>query len=89
MPFVDCRHYEVRPVFDGYDGWAPTYDDGANALLALEAPVVEALLGEVAERDVLDLGCGTGRHLQRLVARGARVVGVDAGASRERWRCFS
>ena len=27
--------------------------------------------------DVLDLGCGTGFHLPRLAARGARVVGVE------------
>ena len=27
--------------------------------------------------DLLDLGCGSGFHLQRLAARGARVVGVE------------
>ncbi|QMU78283.1 class I SAM-dependent methyltransferase [Streptacidiphilus sp. PB12-B1b] len=28
-------------------------------------------------RDVIDVGCGTGRHLRRLVQPGLRVVGVD------------
>ena len=27
--------------------------------------------------DVVDIGCGTGFHLPRLVARGARVVGIE------------
>ena len=27
--------------------------------------------------DVVDIGCGTGFHLPRLAARGARVVGVE------------
>ena len=35
-------------------------------------------LGAIEDLDVLDLGCGDGALTQRLVARGARVVAVDA-----------
>ena len=31
-------------------------------------------------RDLIDLGCGTGRHLELLAAEGYRVVGVDRSA---------
>jgi malonyl-CoA O-methyltransferase len=45
--------------------------------VALEEPLVDRLLGDVAGLDVLDLGCGTGRHALRLAAGGARVHAID------------
>ncbi len=39
--------------------------------------VIDAELGDVTGRDVLDLGCGTGRISRHLASRGARVVGLD------------
>ncbi|MCA9716197.1 MAG: class I SAM-dependent methyltransferase [Myxococcales bacterium] len=64
------------PVRDGYDRWAPHYDDYDNAVIALEQPVVTRLIGDAPGR-VADIGCGTGRHALPLAARGARVTGVD------------
>lgn len=38
--------------------------------------------GEVRElRDVLDLGCGTGRHAEELTRAGLAVIGVDRSAA--------
>jgi ubiquinone/menaquinone biosynthesis C-methylase UbiE len=37
-----------------------------------------ALLPDVEGRDVLDAGCGPGVYAEALVARGARVVGLDS-----------
>ena len=37
-------------------------------------------LGEVAGKDVLELGCGAGQWGERLTTRGARVVGLDLSA---------
>lgn len=39
--------------------------------------LIDAELPDLAGRDVLDLGCGTGRISRHLAARGARVTGVD------------
>jgi len=61
----------------GYAKWAAEYDAEANPLVAAEEPVVLELLGDVASRDVLDAGCGTGRYALRLAQAGARVRGVD------------
>jgi ubiquinone/menaquinone biosynthesis C-methylase UbiE len=82
---------------EGYDRWAEIYDSDGNPLTALEEPEVDRLLGDVAGLDVVDVGCGTGRHALRLAARGANVTAVDfsegmlaqanakEGADRIRW----
>ena len=67
-------------VRDGYDRWAKVYDHDANPLQALEEPHVREALGDVRGRDVLDLGCGTGRHTAWLAEAGARVTAVDFSA---------
>jgi ubiquinone/menaquinone biosynthesis C-methylase UbiE len=62
---------------EGYDRWATIYDDEDNPLIMLEERHLSGLLGDVHDLDVVDLGCGTGRHAVRLVAAGARVTAVD------------
>ncbi|HEY6937393.1 MAG TPA: methyltransferase domain-containing protein [Terriglobales bacterium] len=72
----------LLPARDAYRLWAPTYDGEANPLLALEERVLgPLLLPVVAGRDVVDLGCGTGRWLLRVLAAGARsAIGLDQSA---------
>jgi ubiquinone/menaquinone biosynthesis C-methylase UbiE len=67
----------ILPVQEGYDRWAPHYDDYDNAVIALEQPIITALLGNVSKLRVVDVGCGTGRHALPMAAQGARVTGVD------------
>jgi 2-polyprenyl-3-methyl-5-hydroxy-6-metoxy-1,4-benzoquinol methylase len=50
---------------------------GPLALSALYEPVVDALVGEIAGRHVLDAGCGDGHLARILAARGARVIAID------------
>lgn len=68
---------EVVPTRTGYDRWASSYDDDANPLPILEGTLVDQLLGEVRGLEVLDLGCGTGRHAISMARSGARVTAVD------------
>jgi malonyl-CoA O-methyltransferase len=70
----------VLPTREGYDRWAEIYDGEGNPLIALEEPEVDRLLGDVAGLDVVDVGCGTGRHALRLASRGAGVTAVDFSA---------
>jgi malonyl-CoA O-methyltransferase len=67
----------VLPAAAGYDRWAEVYESDENPLLTLEEPEVARLLGPVEGLELLDLGCGTGRHALRLAAEGARVTAVD------------
>ena len=73
----DSAPSEILPTRLGYDQWAAIYDRDANPLPALEEPLVDGLLGDVRGLEILDLGCGTGRHSIRLAAAGARVTAVD------------
>lgn len=62
---------------EGYDRWAEVYDEEANPLVILEGPEVARALGEVLDLEILDVGCGTGRHAVLLARAGAKVTGVD------------
>jgi malonyl-CoA O-methyltransferase len=71
------EHVDTRT---GYDRWAEVYDTDGNPLVALEEPQVDKLLGEIGGLDVVDIGCGTGRHALRLALAGAHVTAVDFSA---------
>ncbi len=68
---------QLAAVQSGYDRWAVVYDHDVNPLPALEEPVVRRWVGDPAGLDVLDLGCGTGRHALWLAEAGASVTAVD------------
>jgi len=68
-------------VQEGYRLWAATYDHDPNPLLALEERALEPLLPNLQGKDLLDVGCGTGRWLRPLMSRGVRsAVGMDLSA---------
>ena len=67
----------VSSVRGGYDRWADVYDHDANPLQALEEPLVRRAIGDARGLNVLDLGCGTGRHALWLSRDGATVTAVD------------
>jgi malonyl-CoA O-methyltransferase len=73
----DPAFSEIVPTSIGYDQWSAIYDNDANPLPALEEPLVEELLGDVRGLEILDLGCGTGRHSVRMAGAGACVTAVD------------
>src|SRR5580765_7110662 len=68
---------EVVPTDVGYDRWAEVYDGEDNPLVLLEEKHIRALVGDVANDCVADIGCGTGRHAIRLAAAGANVTALD------------
>jgi ubiquinone/menaquinone biosynthesis C-methylase UbiE len=68
---------ESSPVRRGYNNWAKQYDTDGNPLMALEGGIVPGLWGDIKGKRIVDLGCGTGRHVNRLIKDGAEVVGID------------
>ncbi len=75
MKFKGSSVYDERDFFETYLQ-KRNQDNSPNK--TLEEPIVEALLGEVKGKDVLDLGCGDGAFGKLLLDRGARSYhGVD------------
>ena len=64
---------------DAYALWAATYPPIAhNRLMQVEQAAMLDLLPPLADRDVLDLACGSGRYTQIARDRSARrVIGLD------------
>lgn len=71
-----------KPIaYDQYEALAERFDARADYYAwnaYYDRPAMLALLPDVRGREVLDAGCGPGVYAQELVARGARVTGVDA-----------
>jgi malonyl-CoA O-methyltransferase len=66
-----------------YALWADHYPPiPHNALMQIEQQAVIALLPPVAHLTAADVGCGTGRYLRLLKARGGgRLLGIDRSAA--------
>lgn len=61
----------------GYDRWSQTYDTAVNSTVACDDMHFPALWADARHQDVLEIGCGTGRHTVRLAAQGNRVTAID------------
>ena len=65
-------------TLSGYDRWAASYDVEPNAIVSATSWVLDRAPLGCADADVLELGCGTGRHAGRVIAEGARsYCGLD------------
>ena len=67
-------------VADAYDRWAASYDADRNVTRDLDATVVRRVPLALEGRDVLELGCGTGKNTIFLAERARRVVAMDFSA---------
>lgn len=62
----------------GYDHWAASYDATDNPMVAATAWALQNEPLDVHGADVVELGCGTGRHAAPTLRSGARTfTGVD------------
>jgi ubiquinone/menaquinone biosynthesis C-methylase UbiE len=64
-------------VAQAYDRWSRRYDDDHNATRDLDARVVRQSPLHVAGARVLELGCGTGKNSEWLVAQARTLVALD------------
>jgi ubiquinone/menaquinone biosynthesis C-methylase UbiE len=66
---------------DAYDTWSLSYDDQPdNLMLALDEALFNELTAKIEfiNKTVVDIGCGTGRHWEKIAAKyPARIIGFD------------
>jgi cytosine/adenosine deaminase-related metal-dependent hydrolase/SAM-dependent methyltransferase len=59
--------------------WSEAYDESPNPMLSLEERFLPSILPELAGKDVLDVGCGTGRWLEYAILCAPRsITGIDS-----------
>jgi ubiquinone/menaquinone biosynthesis C-methylase UbiE len=67
-----------------YDIWSESYDfQPGNLMLMLDERIFSALIGPISlhDKNVADIGCGTGRHWEKIYAKKpARLLGFDISA---------
>jgi ubiquinone/menaquinone biosynthesis C-methylase UbiE len=64
-------------IAKSYDIWSASYDADKNATRDLDAVVVRRAPLNLDGRDVLELGCGTGKNTVWLASRARSVVALD------------
>ncbi|MGM0554967.1 MAG: class I SAM-dependent methyltransferase [Myxococcota bacterium] len=80
MPQVDTATPTAPIALDAYEQLADAYAERIDTKphnAYLERPATLGLLPDVADKRVLDAGCGPGIYTEWLVDHGAEVVGVD------------
>jgi len=74
----DRRHYETVSAREGYDAWAPTYEETVEDIMDLALLERIGSVGWDGVGRAADLGCGSGRTAAWLRTRGDFPVdGVD------------
>jgi ubiquinone/menaquinone biosynthesis C-methylase UbiE len=64
-------------VAAAYDRWSETYDTDPNVTRELAGQVLRNMDLPIAGREIVEIGCGTGRNTAWLAKRAASVVALD------------
>lgn len=86
---MTANSIEIASTLELYEHWAETYDSDGNVVQMLDNTlfneVVVGILQSTPEPiTLLDLGCGTGRNTEKVVANlpvGSEVVAIDPSSS--------
>ena len=60
-----------------YNLWAGSYDSAINKTRDLEASAMRTALGGVSYKNVLEIGCGTGKNTVWLAKNALKITGAD------------
>lgn len=61
----------------GYDRWSRLYDAYPNPTVAADDLAFPPFWAHLSGLNVLEIGCGTGRHTLKLAKAGNRLTGID------------
>ena len=60
-----------------YDKWSEQYDTNVNKTRDLEAKALRQILADKNFRNVLEIGCGTGKNSLYLITKTDHLTGAD------------
>jgi ubiquinone/menaquinone biosynthesis C-methylase UbiE len=75
-----CKMSEVvkKPeIAAAYDQWAESYDTDPNRTRELAGEVLRQVDLPIAGRDIVEIGCGTGRNTEWLATQAASIAALD------------
>lgn len=61
----------------GYNSWSSFYDTYPNPTVAIDELFFPQYWKHLTNFDVLEIGCGTGRHTRKLLTQNNHVTGID------------
>jgi ubiquinone/menaquinone biosynthesis C-methylase UbiE len=64
-------------ISDAYNEWSAQYDTNANRTRDMEKVAAQSLLKDVVYRNVLELGCGTGKNTEWLIEKADHLTALD------------
>jgi ubiquinone/menaquinone biosynthesis C-methylase UbiE len=64
-------------IASAYDRWAPQYDRDSNATRDLDGVALRQAALRLRRRDVLEIGCGTGKNTEWLAQEASSVTAMD------------
>ena len=67
----------MNTIEKAYNSWANQYDTNKNKTRDLDSKVSIAILSKYDFKNVLELGCGTGKNTVWLLKKAERIVGID------------
>jgi ubiquinone/menaquinone biosynthesis C-methylase UbiE len=84
IKYISGTRTKDIPPADAYDLWSRTYDHQAdNLMLALDEELFTGLLRKASPegKSIIDVGCGTGRHWDKILAQQPRTLtGYDVSS---------
>ena len=64
-------------IENAYDIWAHQYDTNVNRTRDLDKKCTIETLNNLVFKNVLELGCGTGKNTEWLLNKAERIIGLD------------
>ncbi len=62
---------------DAYNNWSQQYDTNENKTRDLEAQALKTILCGIDLKNVLEIGCGTGKNTVWLITKAKQITAVD------------